>query len=110
MIHVMPLEMLTLAAAEQTHGIFHQNGIGGGLSVKPLLQHRSGSWGGEICFPYSVQSLEILSQPSVYLALVHTQIWEHMLVFVVDIDTYGVSQTFKQLCASVNLQRFWDGF
>lgn len=106
----MLLEMLTLEAAEQTDGIFHQNGIGGGLTVKPLLQHCSGSWEGEVCFPSFIQSLEIFSQPSVYLPLVHTQIWEHMLVFIVDINTYGVSQTFKQLCVSVNLQTFGDGF
>lgn len=103
------LEVLALEAAEQTGGIFHQNGIAGGLTVKPLLQRCSWSWGGEGCFS-SIQNLEIFSQPSVYLALVHTQLWEHMLVFTVDINTYGVSETFKQLCASVNLQTFWDGF
>lgn len=102
------LEVLALEAAEQTDGIFHQNGIGGGLTVKPLLQQLflESGWG-EDCFSSSIQSLEIFSQPSVYLALFHTQLWEHMLVFIVDINTSGVSETFKQLCASVNLQTFW---
>lgn len=43
-IPVMFLELLALEAAEQTDGIFHRNDIGGGLTVKPLLQCCSWSW------------------------------------------------------------------
>lgn len=49
-IPVMFLELLALEAAEQTDGIFHRNGIGGGLTVKPLLQCCSWSWGGLFLF------------------------------------------------------------
>lgn len=50
-IPVMFLELLALEAAEQTDGIFHWNGIGGGLTVKALLQRCSWSWA-ELFFFY----------------------------------------------------------
>lgn len=49
-IYVTLLEVLALEASEQTGGIFHQNGIGGDLTVKPLLQRCSWSQGGLFFF------------------------------------------------------------
>lgn len=51
-IPAMFLELLALEAAEQTDGIFHWSGIGGGLTAQPLLQCCFWSWGALfVCYP-----------------------------------------------------------